>query len=132
MFGGSASDTLLGDAADNFLFGNGGNDYIDGRGGNDVLTGGAGNDKLIGGDGRDLLFGGLGATIRTAVRAKTFSSMARQRSIPIPPRSTPCSLSGKVRELSVRASANFAPVPCRVFRSPSILRTSSTILPATP
>ena len=61
VFGGSASDTLLGNANNNFLFGNGGNDYIDGRAGNDVLTGGAGNDKLIGGNGRDLLFGGLGA-----------------------------------------------------------------------
>ena len=63
VFGGSASDTLIGNASDNFLFGNGGNDTLDGMAGNNVLVGGSGNDTLTvtGSTGRNLLLAGNGA-----------------------------------------------------------------------
>ena len=111
VFGGSNNDILQGNAADNFLFGNGGNDYIDGRGGNDVLTGGAGNDTLIGGDGRDLLFGGLGADNLNGGAGQDILFNGTTAFDTDTATLDALLTFWKGAELSVRASANFAPVP---------------------
>jgi Ca2+-binding RTX toxin-like protein len=51
IYGGAASDTLVGNGDKNFLVGNKGNDTLRGQGGNDVLEGDQGADVLDGGDG---------------------------------------------------------------------------------
>ncbi|WP_411840559.1 calcium-binding protein [Paracoccus sp. ME4] len=69
IYGGSGSDTFLGNAQSNVIkggmgadriFGRQGNDRIEGNQGADVINGGAGNDSLYGGLGDDHLFGGIG------------------------------------------------------------------------
>jgi Ca2+-binding RTX toxin-like protein len=57
-YGGSGTDTLIGNAANNLLMGNGGSNVLSGGGGNDELHGGTGRNILIGGAGSDVLLGG--------------------------------------------------------------------------
>jgi Ca2+-binding RTX toxin-like protein len=59
VWGGHASDLIIGSGADNALYGGDGNDTLIGGDGNDTLDGGAGNDRLDGGAGDDDLRGGL-------------------------------------------------------------------------
>ena len=55
-YGGSGSDTLIGNGANNMLLGNSGNDDLIGGGGNDILRGGYGNDNMSGGAGNDTIY----------------------------------------------------------------------------
>jgi Ca2+-binding RTX toxin-like protein len=59
VWGGWASDRIVGSGADNALYGGTGNDTITGGDGNDTLDGGGGNDRLDGGAGDDDLRGSL-------------------------------------------------------------------------
>lgn len=58
LFGGDASDTLVGYGRIDRLYGGAGSDVLRGEGGNDYLEGNAGSDTLVGGDGDDTLLGG--------------------------------------------------------------------------
>jgi Ca2+-binding RTX toxin-like protein len=58
VWGGWASDRIVGSAADNVLHGAAGDDTLIGGEGNDTLDGSLGNDRLDGGDGNDDLLGG--------------------------------------------------------------------------
>jgi serralysin len=58
LFGGSGSDTLVGDDLLNRIYAGKGDDRIYGYGGNDRLSGGPGNDIISGGDGNDLFLAG--------------------------------------------------------------------------
>ena len=67
IFGGGASELILGTETDNAIFPFGGDDCIVGGSGNDVIydrilffNAGTGNDVLIGGPGDDVLNGGSG------------------------------------------------------------------------
>ena len=62
-YGGSGSETIVGNGVSNVLRGNGGSDVLWGLGGNDSLLGGSSNDVLHGGDGNDALYGGSGADV---------------------------------------------------------------------
>ena len=58
LFGGSGSDTLVGDDLLNRIYAGKGDDRIYGYGGNDRLSGGPGNDIISGGDGNDMFLAG--------------------------------------------------------------------------
>lgn len=60
VYGGTASDTLLGGIGNDFLHGDAGADSLSAGEGQDTLYGGTGNDTLDGGGGVDELYGGLG------------------------------------------------------------------------
>jgi len=60
-YGGSGSDTILGNELGNVLKGGSGNDKLNGRAGADRLEGGSGNDILQGGAGKDTIFTGSGS-----------------------------------------------------------------------
>ena len=65
MWGGSGSDTLVGNDGDDLLNGGSGRDLLQGENGNDQLRGGSNSDTLEGGQGDDTLDGqGAGDTLR--------------------------------------------------------------------
>jgi Ca2+-binding RTX toxin-like protein len=63
VYGGSASDNLLGSTGVNIFSGGGGDDFLSGRAGDDSLYGDNGHDTLDGGAGNDTLDGGVGGDI---------------------------------------------------------------------
>ena len=60
IYGGQASDTLIGGNGRDLIFAAAGDDWIDSGNSNDLVYGGPGDDMILGGVGHDVAYGGTG------------------------------------------------------------------------